>query len=156
MKRIFLLLISVSLSCTDSGSIDPVSNTNPSVVTTPVDTSPVVSSPVTSNTDQKLIFEGTFVNGTNNTSGKAKVFENSKGVKTLSFENFKTDAGPDLRIYFAEDKAITNFVEISKTVKNGDSSYELPANVNMAKQKFILIWCKQFSKLFGSSELKSK
>jgi Electron transfer DM13 len=66
----------------------------------------------------------------------------------------KSDAGPDLRIYIAEDTKTSNFIEISSKVENGDKFYALPAKVDINKQKFILIWCKQFSVLFGHSELK--
>ncbi len=165
MKRVFFLLLVISVSCTEKAmdSVAPVSTptTNPTVtgVTPPATVPPATTPPSNTGTgvnDLKLIFEGAFVSGAHTTSGIAKVFENSKGAKTLTFENLKSDAGPDLRIYLAEDKAITNFIEISKTVKNGDISYELPSSVNISKQKFVLIWCKQFSVLFGSSELKSK
>ncbi len=163
MKKILFLLVIISVSCTEkmTDSVTPVSTTNPTVgvgtppVTTPPTTTPAANSGTNTN-DLKLLFEGAFVSNAHTTSGTAKVFENSKGVKTLTFENLKSDAGPDLRVYLAEDKAITNFIEISKAVKNGDISYELPATVNISKQKFVLIWCKQFSVLFGSSELKSK
>ena len=165
MKKALFLLFIIAFSCTDKAmdSVSPVSipTTSPTVVvvTAPATVPPTTTSatnPGTSANDLKLIFEGAFVSNAHTTSGIARVFENSKGAKTLTFENLKSDAGPDLRIYLAEDKAITNFIEISKIVKNGDISYELPATVNISKQKFVLIWCKQFSVLFGSSELKSK
>lgn len=103
---------------------------------------------------QKLLKEGSFQNGAHPTSGTAKIYEDMTGKRTLSFENFKTDAGPDLRIYIAEDKAVTNFVELSMKVENGNKTYEVPANIDLSKQNFVLIWCKQFSVLFGHSELK--
>ena len=103
---------------------------------------------------QKLLKEGSFQNGAHPTSGTAKIYEDMNGKRTLSFENFKTDAGPDLRIYIAEDKAVTNFVELSMKVENGNRTYEVPANIDLSKQNFVLIWCKQFSVLFGHSELK--
>lgn len=105
---------------------------------------------------QKLLFEGKFENGAHPTSGTAKIYEDNMGKRTLSFENFKTDAGPDLRIYLAEDKSITNFKELSMKVENGNKSYEVPSGVDLSKQKFVLIWCKQFAVLFGHSELKLK
>ena len=103
---------------------------------------------------QKLLKEGSFQNGAHPTSGTAKIYEDMNGKRTLSFENFKTDAGPDLRIYIAEDKAVTNFVELSMKVENGNKTYEVPASIDLNKQNFVLIWCKQFSVLFGHSELK--
>ena len=102
---------------------------------------------------QKLLLEGKFVNDAHPTSGTAKIYEAKDGKRTLVFESLKSDAGPDLRIYIANDKAITNFVELSNKVENGNKMYDIPAKVDLSKQKFILIWCKQFSVLFGHAEL---
>lgn len=102
---------------------------------------------------QVLLSQGTFVNGVHPTSGAIKVYEKA-GKQTLVFENFKTDGGPDLRIYLAEDAALTNFVEVSKLSASGNFFVEAPASFSPAKQRTVLIWCKQFSVLFGSATLK--
>lgn len=104
--------------------------------------------------NQKLLLEGKFVDGGHPTSGIAKIYEAKDGKRTLVFENLKSDPGPDLRIYIANDKAVTNFTEISNMVSNGNKSYELPSGVDLSKQKFVLIWCKKFAVLFGHAELK--
>lgn len=159
MRKLIIVLLAISFSCTESVTDEVTPNSNTTGTTSTLPTPPPATPPITGTgtNDQKLIFEGTISgSGSYNASGSAKIFENPKGVKTLTLENFKSSSGPDLRVYVAEDKAITNFVEISKTVKNGDISFELPTTVNISKQKFVLIWCKQFSVLFGSSELKSK
>jgi hypothetical protein len=103
---------------------------------------------------QKLLLEGKFVNGAHPTSGSAKIYEAKDGKRTLVFESLKSDAGPDLRIYIANDKVVTNFVELSSKVENGNKTYDIPTKVDLSKQKFVLIWCKQFSVLFGYVELK--
>jgi hypothetical protein len=87
------------------------------------------------------------------TTGKAKIFQAADNSRTLVIENLMVDSGPDLRIYLAEDAAITNFVEITNTVKNGTNSYAIPSTVNLEKQKVVSIWCKQFSVSFGTSSL---
>jgi hypothetical protein len=108
----------------------------------------------TVNTDgQTLLFSGDFVSGAHATSGKAKIYEDKDKKRILVLENFKTDAGPDLRLYLAEDKSVSNFIEVSNAVKNGSVSYSLPSSANLSKQKVVLIWCKQFSVLFGSAQL---
>lgn len=107
-----------------------------------------------STADQTLLLEGTFMNGGHTTSGIAKIYEDKNKKRTLVFENFKTDAGPDLRIYLAEDKSASNFIQISNKVQNGNIQLSIPDSADLSKQMHILIWCKQFSVLFGSAQLK--
>lgn len=105
--------------------------------------------------DQTLLLEGMFTSAAHPTSGTVKVYEDKDKNRTLVFENFKTDAGPDLRLYMAEDKAITNFVQITdKVTTSGNYSIAIPANVDLKKQTTVAIWCKSFSVLFGSATLK--
>ena len=104
-------------------------------------------------TGQKLVSQGDFMSNVHPTSGMVKVYE-KEGKRTLVFENFKSDTGPDLRIYLSEDKTNTNFTEIAKLTKTGNFFLELPTDLNANKQRFVLIWCKQFTVLFGNAELK--
>lgn len=100
------------------------------------------------------ILQGSFTGAGNySTSGIASISRDDAGKHTLSFADFKTSNGPDLRIYLAEDTKATNFVEISDDVKEGNKSFEIPSNVDLSKQKFVLIWCKAFSVNFGYTEL---
>lgn len=102
---------------------------------------------------QKLLAQGDFMSNVHTTSGNVKLYEKD-GRRTLVFENFKTDGGPDLRIYLSEDKAVSKFVEVSNKVNLGNYFVELPAAADYKTQRFVLIWCKQFSVLFGNAELK--
>jgi hypothetical protein len=104
-------------------------------------------------TRQKLLAQGDFMSNVHPTSGNVKLYEKD-GKRTLVFENFKTDGGPDLRIYLSEDKAVSKFVEVSNKVNLGNYFVELPPAADPKTQKYVLIWCKQFSVLFGNAELK--
>ena len=112
------------------------------------------TTPVEIATTDKVLFSGAFVSGAHTTSGDVKIIQSTDAKKYLILENLKTDAGPDIRIYIAEDKTTKGFTEITNKVVNGNSKLELPATVNTDKQKSVLIWCKQFSVLFGSADLK--
>jgi hypothetical protein len=152
MKTLMLLTCLALLGCTKTSEPEPVVSTTPG-------TSENGNNTNTENmgmdfSGQKLLLEGKFVNGAHPTSGNVKIYEAKDGKRTLVFENLKSDAGPDLRIYIANDKAVTNFVELSNKVENGNKMYDIPAKVDLSKQKFVLIWCKQFSVLFGHAELK--
>ncbi|TAE38038.1 MAG: hypothetical protein EAZ70_01015 [Runella slithyformis] len=150
MKNLLLLLAVVwSISACQKTEIEaaPTSSTGAPVnLSNPAQTFDVAG--------QKLIAQGTFMgSGRYSASGVVKRYE--KGAKqTLVFEDFKIDSGPDLRIYLAEDKSAKGFVELSSKVNSGNFFLELPANTDLAKQKQVLIWCKQFTVLFGNAELK--
>lgn len=104
---------------------------------------------------QTLLVQGKLQgSGSYTVSGDVKVYEDKDKKRSLVFENFSTSAGPDLRIYLAEDKSVTGFVEISNMVKNGNAVFSLSANIDLQKKNHVLIWCKKFAVLFGSAQLK--
>ena len=152
----FALLLTLGLlaGCTTTEeTIKPVATTT----TTPgsnTATTPVSTTATTDVTGQTLLSQGMFVSNVHSTSGTVNLYEKG-GKRTLVFANFRTDGGPDLRIYLAENTGLRNFIEVSRlTSTSGNFSVELPTGADPAKQRYVLIWCKAFSVLFGSSELK--
>jgi hypothetical protein len=136
-------------ACQKTEELQPVSSVTPSNGTV------IVNKPISQFdvTGQKLVAQGEFMSNVHTTSGNVKVYEKD-GKRTLVFENFKTDGGPDLRIYLSEDKAASKAIEVSNKVNLGDYFVELPSVADHKTQKFVLIWCKQYSVLFGNAELK--
>lgn len=129
--------------------------TTPTTGSSDSSTTPTTPTPTTPPQDATLLLQGTFISGVHTTTGMVKVYEDKNKNRTLVFENFKTDGGPDLRIYLAEDKAITNFIQITDKVNtNGSYTLSIPANVDLKKQTTVVIWCRAFSVLFGSASLK--
>lgn len=102
---------------------------------------------------QTLLLQGTFKDAVHPTSGTAKLYRKGSD-HTLVFENFKSDAGPDLRIYLAEDTKAKNFIEVAELKNTGSFFIKLPADAKLDNRTQVLIWCKQFTVLFGSAELK--
>jgi hypothetical protein len=142
MKKILIFSISLLAisACSKDEALTPVTQTPPVNIDT---TKPPEST-------------GTFTGGGNyQTSGTVKVLvdKNDATKKFLSFENFKTSNGPDLYVYLAEDKVITGGISLIKLDKTGTFTVAIPASANVSKQKFVLIWCRQFSALFGSAKL---
>jgi hypothetical protein len=148
MKLLLLILaLTVGMTACQKEEVSTNNDTMNNGTTTPVSTIPL--------TDQTLLLTGTFTSGAHTTTGTVKVYEDKNKNRSLVFENFKTDAGPDLRLYMAEDKVITNFIEITdKVTTSGNYSIAIPANVDLKKQTTVAIWCKSFSVLFGSATLK--
>lgn len=156
MKKIISISILAiwAMACQkEQVGVPSIGATTPITETTPAPISTIVK--VTDLKDQTLVLEGTFVNGVHPTSGTVRVYEDKSKNRSLVFENFKTDAGPDLRIYIAEDKVLTNFIQITdKVTTNGSYILPIPSNVDLKKQSTVIIWCKAFSVLFGSASLK--
>ncbi len=100
------------------------------------------------------IVSGNFVSNVHPSSGTVKIVSDAAGKKSLVFQNFKTDNGPDLRIWLSPNTAGSPFQEIGllKAV-SGNFSYELDASINYTSNNRVLIWCKGFSVLFGHAVL---
>lgn len=102
---------------------------------------------------------GTFVgagDGIHNAEGMAKVITLQDGNKVLRLENLKATNGPDLYVYLATDKGASDFVDLGRLKGNiGNQNYNIPQGTDLNKHNTVLIWCKQFSVLFGSAKLES-
>ncbi len=121
----------------------------------PISTTPTPISGMADLASQTLILQGTFTSAVHTTTGKASIYQDKNKNYNLVFENFKTDPGPDLRIYLAEDKVLTNFIQITDKVNtNGSYVLLIPSSIDLKKQTTVVIWCKAFSVLFGSASLK--
>ena len=99
---------------------------------------------------------GTFVgvgDGIHDAKGTATVIPVDTG-KVLRLEEFKSTNGPDLYIYLSTDKGATEFVNLGRLKANmGNQNYDIPDGTDLSKYDTVLVWCQQFSVLFGSAEL---
>ncbi|RYC71436.1 hypothetical protein EQG79_04645 [Spirosoma sordidisoli] len=148
-----LLALGLLVGCsTTEETINPGATTG----TAPVSGTATVGTPAssTTTTGQAGGLQGMFVSNVHPTSGTVSV-QAVNGKQTLVFTNFRTDGGPDLRIYLAENTGLRNFIEVSRlNSTSGTFSVELPTSADPARQRFVIIWCKAFSVLFGNAELK--
>jgi hypothetical protein len=98
-----------------------------------------------------LVAQGTFTNGAHPTSGSVKIYDDN-GTKKLRLENFKTDNGPDLKVYLAKDINAVAFMNIANLRSvNGNQNYSLSGMPDFKQYRYVLIWCQQFGVLFGSA-----
>jgi hypothetical protein len=97
---------------------------------------------------------GSFISNSHSTSGTAKIVRDASGKTVLVFENFKTDNGPDLRVWLSPNNSGSPYQEVGllKAV-TGNFSYDLSANTNYTVNNRVLIWCEDFSVLFGHAVL---
>jgi hypothetical protein len=104
-----------------------------------------------------LALSGIFVgvgDGIHDAQGMAKILPLDTGANILRLEDFRSTNGPDLYVYLATDKDATDFVSLGRLKANtGNQNYDIPQGTDLAKYDTVLIWCKQFSVLFGSASL---
>jgi hypothetical protein len=106
---------------------------------------------------------GNFVgagDGIHNAEGVARILAVNDGEtehRILRLENFKSTNGPDLYVYLSKDpRSIDDgYIELARLKGNiGNQNYHVPDDVNLEEYSNVLIWCKQFSVLFGYADLK--
>jgi hypothetical protein len=110
-------------------------------------------------TNVSTIMTGSFVgagDGFHNAQGLAKVIPFKYGQSILRLENFKSTNGPSVHLYLATDKVASDFIDLGRLkANNGNQNYDIPVGTDLAKYNLVLIWCKDFSVLFGSAQLKT-
>ncbi len=116
------------------------------------------TAPLTTNNDfdpsmATLIKSGTLVGVGHTVSGTAALYE-SAGKKVVLLDPFSSQNGPDLKVYLSKDQNASQYISLGKLkTTTGKQSYEVPGNPDVTDYDFVLIWCEQFSVLFGKAEL---
>ncbi|MDE2765092.1 MAG: DM13 domain-containing protein [Chloroflexota bacterium] len=95
-------------------------------------------------------------------SGTATVYRLPDGAHVLRFEEFSVTNGPDLRVLLSahpdpETSAQVKdggYVELARLKGNlGNQNYELPAGVDAAAYRSVVIYCRPFSVVFSVAPL---
>jgi hypothetical protein len=120
----------------------------------PEDTTPTTPvNDVFDETKATLLREGTWLGSSGyNVSGEAKIYDDN-GKRVLLLTNFSSSNGPDLRVYLSTTANASSFVNLGRLKStNGKQTYDIPAGTDINQFTFALIWCQQFSVLFGKAE----
>lgn len=138
---------------------DPTpTNPNPTPPTSPTPT-PTIASPM-------RLAQGTFTQGdsTYSIKGNATITEKD-GTRTVSLTDFDVTNGPDLFVYVvqapnAENQTVKDAVQQKRFINlgtlkgnKGNQTYTLPSDLVLDKDSLITIWCRRFSRHFGSADL---
>jgi len=112
-----------------------------------------------SSNQASIIYSGVFVganDGIHNAGGNVRIINLADGSSSvLRLEDFESTNGPDLYVYLSTDKGNSDFVNLGRLKGNiGNQNYEIPKGIHLSNYDTVLIWCKAFSVLFGSAELK--
>jgi electron transfer DM13 len=102
---------------------------------------------------------GAFTSGEHATTGTARTIRVPGGRRVLTITGFETDAGPDLRVRIvpgdSTDGGADGAVDLGALKGNkGDQQYDLPRNLR-PRNHTVVIWCRAFSALFGSAQLRA-
>jgi hypothetical protein len=101
-----------------------------------------------------VVATGTFTGDRHPTSGVVQLIRDAAGKDHLVFRNFRSDNGPDLRVWMSPNNTASSYVEIGVLrAISGNFSYELTLPVNHTVNNRVLIWCEDFSVLFGYAVL---
>lgn len=101
--------------------------------------------------DDNIPLMGEFMNGAHPTSGTVTV--NAERT-ALVIEDFKSDDGPILELYIANDVQASEYTTLGVLQGlEGDFTYDLPAGIDFENHNYVLVWCVEFSVSFGHAIL---
>jgi len=87
-------------------------------------------------------------------SGEVLVIARPGEPTIVRFENYVGTNGPDLFVYLAKDLDATEFISLGRAKGNeGNSNYEVPADVDISEYKYVMTWCRLFGVLFDYAEI---
>ena len=100
-----------------------------------------------------LIKSGAVVGVGHTVSGTAALFD-SAGKKIVLLDPFSSQNGPDMKVYLSKDQNASSYISLGKLKSiSGKQSYEVPGNPDVKDYNYLLIWCEQFTVVFGRAPL---
>lgn len=110
-----------------------------------------------------LLQQASFYNVVHEGKGKAEIFRLSDGMTILRLEDFQVLNGPDLHVYLVPAATIApnigqdlpGYVDLGKLKGNqGAQNYTIPAGVQPANFRSVVIWCQPFKVPFIAATFK--
>jgi hypothetical protein len=101
---------------------------------------------------------GTFASLTHRTTGTAELVHRADGARVLRLVGFETRTAPDMYVYLVPRRVPGGEIRGGRRIDSlrtpvGDSSYELPAGLELGDENTVVIWCAKCSVAFGSALL---
>jgi Electron transfer DM13 len=101
-----------------------------------------------------LLKEGTLAGVGHSVGGTVKIYDDN-GKKTVVLDPFTSQNGPDLKVYLATDDKATRYINLGALKSTtGKQSYAIEGMPDLDEYTFVLIWCQEFSVLFGKAALR--
>ncbi len=105
---------------------------------------------------------GAFYNVVHTGSGTAQLLKKADGSYLVRLDNFQTENGPLLEVYFSKavkpnsNAAVSGagFINLGALKStNGSQNYAVPAGTDVTQFKSVVIWCTTFRVNFVSAPL---
>jgi hypothetical protein len=136
-------------------TIAPAAPSAPSAPATPAPASTIVP-PTTAPPAASM-----FVSLDHTTRGNVVLLADAARQRFLRFEELDTSNGPDLKVYLStnpidgpEGQFDDDFVDLGRLQGNvGNQNYAIPADVDLARFRSVVIWCDRFNSAFGAAAL---
>ena len=101
-----------------------------------------------------LVRMGTLMGVGHSVEGSVNVYSDA-GQLVLVLDPFMSQNGPDLKVYLSKDEKASEYLNLGPLKSTtGKQSYDVTGMPNLDQYKFAMIWCQEFSVLFGIAELK--
>jgi len=135
-----------------------VADEAPELAATPSGPAPSAASGATAAPKNIKVASGSFEAISHPGSGTATLIRTASGDVKLTFTNFSTDNGPDVRVYLSRDTKSSgrgsSFVELGAMKGNiGNQQYSVPAGVDLSSIDSIVLWCRAFDVGFTQAPL---
>jgi hypothetical protein len=89
--------------------------------------------------------------------GDALIIRTEADKHVLRFENFSVRNGPDLYVYLSHDAGgnrVDEKLNLGRLkATDGAFNYEIPAGIDLASVKSVVVWCRQFAVQFAVASL---
>jgi hypothetical protein len=143
MKKLFLIPVILLLTCLACKKKE--------------DQGPVITVKTPPPTMADTIGQGAFTSYDHGLSGKA-IFYQEGTTKTLRLYDYNMSAGPDVHVYLSKTSSYSaaNVIEITKLTTgyvNSSLNLDVSSSVYTVDYKYVLVYCVQYSSLFGYTEL---
>ncbi|MGH2840051.1 MAG: DM13 domain-containing protein [Solirubrobacteraceae bacterium] len=108
-----------------------------------------------------LLGRGQFRGVSHPASGTASTIDRANGGAVLTLTNFEVDNGPDLRVLLVAGPAtgagdLGDREDLGALKGNkGNQQYTIPAGLDLARYRRVVIWCRAFSVNFARAGLRS-
>lgn len=107
------------------------------------------------------VSRGTFQTRAHSSRGTAAIVDLASGDRKLTFTDFETDNGPDLRVYLVKgpvqgDGDVDDVVDLGRLKGNvGNQQYAIPQDTDVGAYSTVVIWCRAFSVSFAQADLRA-
>jgi hypothetical protein len=107
---------------------------------------------------EETLARGNFSGYQHELSGKAVLVKDTSGNTILRLEDFNMTEGPDVYVYLSRNSTYSsgNVIEVRNLTSgyiNSNLNIDIDNSIDHSDYKYVLVYCYQFSALFGTALL---